>query len=311
MTPLLLVAQALRARKAKAEATALEQLARRLEPKLRKRFLEAVARAKANVDVEALARAVLGGSLTQAQLAVKLGEWPELFGELAIDMRAGFLAGASHAYQAVDAAAVSLSFELVNPYAVTYANRKLPQIVASYQTGAREFIRSIIEEAVSGKHTVRDAATLIKDSIGLTPQYERAAQALRDRLIAEGITGERLEAKVARYQEKLLKARARTIARTEIVQAEVAGQRALWNEAALQGVFNRQTAKRVWRTNHEGTTKRGNPTPCQLCAPMDGQTISFSGVYEHPDIGNVNVFNEVLNGPPLHPNCLCEEHLVF
>lgn len=311
MTPLVLIQQAMKQRRAKAPASAIERLARRLEPKLRKRFLEAVKQAKDNVDLEALARAVLGGSVTQAELAIKLSQWPERFGELAIDMRAGFLAGAGLAYDVVQGASFGLSFELINPYAVTYAQRKLPQIVALYQEGAREIIRDITAEAVSGKHTPRDAAKLIQDSIGLTPRYERAVLNMRERLLAEGITGERLETKLDRYTKKLLKARATTIARTEIIQAEVSGQRALWNEAANQGLFNRQTATRVWRTNHEGVTLRGNPTPCPICEPMNGQAIAFTGVYTHPELGNTNVFHEVLNGPPIHPNCLCSENLIF
>jgi len=311
MTPLVLIQQALKQRQAKAPASAIERLARRLEPKLRKRFLEAVSSAKAQVDLEALARAVLGGSVTQAELAIKLSQWPERFGELAIDMRAGFLAGSSLAYDVVQGAAFGLSFELINPYAVTYASRKLPQIVAMYQDGAREIIRDIVTEAVSGKYAPRDAAKLIQNSIGLTPRYSMAVRNLSNRLIAEGITGERLETKLDKYTKKLLKARATTIARTEIIQAEVSGQRALWNEAANQGLFNRQTATRVWRTNNEGTTLRGNPTPCPICAPLNGQVIAFNGVYTHPEMGNTNVFHEVLNGPPLHPNCLCHEELVF
>lgn len=312
MTTLLLIQQAIRQRRAKAASTstAIERLSRRLEPKLRKRFLEAVKQAKAKVDLEALARAVLSGNLTQAELSIKLSEWPERFGELAIDMRAGFIAGSGLAYAAVNGASINLSFELVNPYAVTYAQRKLPQIVAMYQEGARQIIRDIVTESVGGKHTPQEAAKLIRESIGLTPRYEQAVRNLEARLLAEGISGERLETKVDKYRQKLLRSRSLTIARTEINQAAVAGQRALWNEAANQGLFDRQTATRVWRTSNEGFTNRGNPTPCPICAPLDGQVITFNGVYTHPEMGNVNVFREVLNGPPLHPSCYPGDTLV-
>ena len=318
MIPVLLHQHAIRQRKAalklrtKAPATsAIERLARRLEPQLRKRFLEAVKAAKSAVELDKLARAISGGNISYAELHAKLQEWPERFGELAIDLRAGFLAGGGVAYEFLDGASANLRFDSINPHAVNYAQRKLPQIVQQYGAGAKEIIRAIVAESVSGKYTADEAARLIRDSIGLTPQYERAVRRLRDELISQGITGERLETKVDRYAAKLLRARAKTIARTEIIQAEVSGQRALWNEAALQGLFNRQTARRMWRTNHEGTTDRGNPTPCPICTPMNNQTIAFSGVYTHPEMGDVNVFGEVLHGPPLHPNCLCEEVLIL
>ena len=299
---------ALRMRLLKAPS-AIEQIAARLEPQLRKRFLAAVAKAKSVVNLEALARAVQSGSLTQAELAMQLRSWPELYGELAIDLRAGFLAGIAQANDALPPSSIAMRLDLINPYAVSYAERKLPQIVQSYMEHARDNIRQIISDSVSGQHTVQEAAQLIRDSIGLTPQYQRAVIAYRLQLIQDGLSGERLETKVDKYANKLLTSRAKTIARTEIVQAQVSGQRALWNEAAHAGLFNRQTATRIWRTNHEGFTNRGNPTPCPVCAPMNGQEISFTGVFLHPELGHQNVFGDELIGPPLHPNCLCHEEL--
>lgn len=291
-------------------ATAIERIASRLSPQLRKRFLAAVQAAKDSVDLEALARAIQSGSVTQAELAMRLREWPEHYGELAIDLRAGFLAGMGHAQEMFAGSSIQIRMDLINPYAVQYAERKLPQIVQSYMENAREIIRTIITEAVSGQYTVQQAAIALRGSIGLTPQYERAVRNLESRLIADGLNAEAVARKIARYEAKLLKARATTIARTEIVQAQVRGQKALWEAAASAGMFNRNAAKNVWKTNHEGITNRGNETPCPICEPMDGQEVPFGGVYTHPAMGQVNIFGEPLTGPPLHPNCLCSEGLI-
>lgn len=295
--------------KASSTTSAIERIARRLEPQLRKRFLEAVKASQDRVDIEQLAQAVLSGNMKSAEIAAKLQEWPERYGEMAIDLRAGFIAGGGVAFEVIGGAETGFKFDAINPYAVDYARRKLPQIVHNYVEGAKETIRAIITDATDGKYTPQTAARAIRDSIGLTPQYERAVSNYRQELIVQGVDGERLETKVEKYYTKLLNSRAKTIARTEIIQAEVSGQRALWNEAANQGIFDRHTATRVWKTNHEGETKRGNPTPCPLCGPLDGQSIPFNGVYTHPELGNVNVFREALHGPPLHPNCLCHEEL--
>jgi hypothetical protein len=307
-----IIQSALRKRQEKAvSTTAIERIAARLTPQLRKHFLAAVQAAKNNVDLERLAQAIISGNVTKAEIAVKLAEWPEKFGGLAIDLRAGFLAGMGNAYDVFEGSSIQLRMDLINPYAVQYAQRKLPQIVRQYATDARQTIRTIITDAVSGKYTPRDAAKIIIDSIGLHPKYERAVAKLRDTLAADGIAGAQLDAKVERYAQKLLKARATTIARTEIVQAQVSGQRTLWQEAANAGMFNRQTATRVWRTNHEGETNRGNPTPCLICDPMDKQSVPFGGFYDHPTLGGVNVFGDPLVGPPIHPHCLCHEELHF
>ena len=308
MTPLLLLQQAI---KQKAAATsAIERIANRLEPQLRKRFLAAVQASKDRVDLEALARAVQAGNVPQAQLAARLAEWPEKYGELAIDIRAGFLAGGHYAYELLEGASYNLRFDMINPYASSYAQRKLPQIVQSYVNDAKAIIRDIITEAVSGKYTAQTAAKEIRKRIGLTDRYNRAVEKYREELAGEGITGEKLDGKVERYTAKLLRSRAKTIARTEIIQAQVAGQRALWNEAANNGLFNRQTAKRRWNTHEDERT-------CVLCKAMDGQEVPFNGVYTHiaddpkDSLGSVNVFGEILNGPTMHPNCRCSEDLIL
>lgn len=309
MFPLLIAQRALKIRK-KAAATAIERIANRLEPALRKRFLAAVQSAKDKVNLEALAQAVQSGSATKAELAIKMMEWPERYGDLAFDLRAGFTAGAQLQYSVLDGAKFNLNFSYINPHAVTYAHERLPKIVMDYTTDARENIRAIIAQSVGGEYTPMEAAKIIKDQIGLTAQYARAVQRYEAELLSMGLGADVVQGKVGRYTEKLLKARSRTIARTEIIQAEVAGQRALWEEAAREGIFNRHTAKVIWRTNHEGTTNRGNPTPCPICEPMNGQERTFGGLYAHPEYGQANVFGEQLVGPPLHPNCLCHEELV-
>jgi hypothetical protein len=170
-----------------------------------------------------------------AEFAARIASWPEAYGELAIDLRAGFMAGISVANDRIAGSSTIMRLDLINPYAVTYAERKLSRIVQTYMEHAKENIQSIITEAVSGKYTPQTAARAIRDSIGLTPQYERAVNRLRLDLIQGGLDGEALETKVDRYANKLLTARAKTIARTEIVQAQISGQRAL----ARSGQFRR------------------------------------------------------------------------
>lgn len=302
MTPLLLIQQAIRQKAALTPA--IDRIASRLEPQLRKRFLAAIQAAKDRVDLEALARAVQAGNVSQAALAARLSEWPEKYGELAIDLRAGFIAGGQYAYELLEGSSYKLRFDLINPYSVSYAQRKLPQIASDHVEGAKHIIRTIITDAVSGKYTAQTAAQEIRTHIGLTDRYSKAVTRYREELAGQGILGEKLEGKIERYTGKLLRARAKTIARTEIIQAQVAGQRALWNEAANHGVFDRHTAKRRWNTHEDERT-------CELCLAMDGQEVPFNAVYTHPELGSVNIFGDVLNGPTLHPNCRCNEDLIL
>lgn len=329
MTPFLLLQQALRQ---KAAATpAIDRIANRLEPQLRKRFLAAVQAAKGNIDIVALERALTAGSQTYAEDAVELDEWEETFSPVKVDSRAGFLAGASAAYLLFERMSGGIPpqeqfpaandapenpfrligrFDLINPESVRYANEKLPKIVGAYREHAKENIRDIVAEAVSGKHTVQGASRLIKEEIGLTRQYARAVRSYREELLAQGIALEKVDKKVTRYREKLLNARAKTIARTEIIQAQVAGQRALWNEAANSGLFDKMKARLKWVTHHDERT-------CKLCKLLDGQEIPFLGKYTLKydyvidDEHNPKKIEEQVDHPPLHPNCRCSEDLLL
>lgn len=309
MLPLLLLQQAIR-QKAPAK-TPLEKLADRLSPALRRRFLVAVQSIKDRIDLDALARAVQAGSVTQAEFAVRMQKWPELYGELAADLKAGFVAGAHLAEAQFVTAEISISFDMINVHAVRYSMVHIPKLAEFFKEDGREAIRSIITESLSGKYTVQQAAQQIRGSIGLTSQYTKAVMNLESQLLADGVSAERIKKQVEAYRAKLLRSRATTIARTEITNAAKVGRRAGWDEAAVNGLFNKQTATRRWVTNHEGETNRGNPTPCILCDPMDGQEIPYGGIYHHPILGGVDIFGEPLVYPSLHPNCLCHEELIL
>lgn len=302
MTPTLLLQHTIQQKAA--TLPAIDRIANRLSPQLRKRFLAAVQASKDRVDLDMLARAVQAGNVPQAQLAARLGEWPEKYGELAIDLRAGFLAGGQYAYELLDGSSYNLRFDMINPYAVNYAQRKLPQIVQAHVDDAKQIIRDIITEAVSGKYTAQTAAMEIRNHIGLTDRYSRAVSRYREELASQGVTGDKLEGKAERYAAKLLRSRAKTIARTEIIQAQVAGQRALWNEGANHGVFNRTAARLRWNTHEDERT-------CEFCLAMDGQEIPFGGAYSHPERGSVNIFGDMLMPGNAHPNCRCGEDLIL
>lgn len=329
MTPTLLL-QGILQQKA-VSTPAIDRIANRLSPQLRKRFLAAVQAAKGNIDLVALERAIIAGSQTYAEDAVELDEWEETFSPVRVDSRAGFLAGASAAYILLERMSGGIPpqeqfpaandapenpfrligrFDLINPESVRYANEKLPKIVGAYREHARENIRDIVAEAVSGKYTAQDAARLIKDEIGLTRQYAKAVRNYREKLIAEGLQQDKVAKKVERYRDKLLRARAKTIARTEILQAQVAGQRALWIEAMNAGLFDKAKARLRWVTHHDERT-------CKLCVYLDGQEIPFNGKYTLKydyiidTAENAKKIEEQVDHPPLHPNCRCTEELLL
>jgi F like protein len=91
------------------------------------------------------------------------------------------------------------------------------------------------------------------------------------------------------YAEKLLRQRAKTIARTEILRASNAGQRAAWRSARDKGILPRTTLREWIATGGA----------CAICSPLDGKT---AGLDEPFDGG--------IDSPPAHPSCRCTTGLI-
>lgn len=80
--------------------------------------------------------------------------------------------------------------------------------------------------------------------------------------------------------------RALTVARTEIIRAHAEGQLTAMEKMGVEEVG----AAIEWSTSGLGTTRKGYPSPCGLCAPLKGIVLKV---------------NEARGLIPRHPNCMC------
>jgi hypothetical protein len=278
---------------------ALAKLADRLEPALRRRFIQAVQAAKSNVDLERLASAIQQGNVSQAEVALNLQTWPEKFGGLAVDLRAGFHAGAEQGLMTLENVGMAMSFRYIDTHTVEYARSHLPKLVQSLRANARMLTREIVTEAVEGKWTPYEAAQSIRDWIGLTPQYASALSAFEEDLVQRGIDEDKILARVEKKELSYLKLRAETIARTEIQTAANQGQLATWDEAIMQGLLPK-TVRKVWLTAPDERL-------CEECEALgESESVLLHEVFMD-DEGDEDVtsFGEPLITPPVHPNCRC------
>ena len=132
---------------------------------------------------------------------------------------------------------------------------------------------------------------------GLFPRWAKAvdrsmntyAQSLAQRGINDREIKERTSKHGERYGNKLRRARARMIARTEIAFAQNRGMMdTLW-QAQDQGIMG-QSALKEWVT--------GPFDVCDLCTPMGGKKQYLRGQFTLPN-------GRMLDYPPAHPNCRC------
>ena len=270
---------------------ALTRLAERLEPRLRREFLQAVNALRGEIDLEALAAAVASGNVSAAEAVARLDELAARLDGMVPILRQGFLEGAGFAHQALASAGLALRFDLINPHAVTWVERHGADLVTGIADASRQAIRDLVAESVAGGPDVRATARAIRDVVGLTPRQAQAVQNFRERLIDDGIGFENVMRRGERYAQAQLRLRATTIARTEVLTSENAGQQALWREARQQGLLE-ATTRRVWIATPDDRLD-------EQCEALDGEETGL----EEPFSGGVMQ-------PPAHPQCLPGDTLV-
>lgn len=278
----------------------LVRLASRLEPEMRRGFLRAVQAAKGRIDEAALAEALRAGNMARIEELLQLpGFAAALRGGVGPPLNRGFLAGAEFAHDGLAAAGLTMRFDLVNPHAQTWVERhgaiRVTEIVADQQNTIREIVQSAFTEG----RDVRRTARSIRGVVGLHSRQARAVENFRARLVAEGLTGDRLEKRVARYAEAQLRLRSRNIARTEILRASSEGQRALWGEAKAQGLLNPATTRRRWLVTPD------DRLDLAICERMDQVDVPLDEPWTLPDGRQVMVPQES------HPQCRCSAALEF
>lgn len=277
------------------ELAALQRLAERLEPSLRRAFLAAVAKLQNSIDLEKLAAAINANQLTAAEAAAKISSFPEVYGGLAAELNAGFLVGSGLAIRELAQSGINLSFNLVNPKAVDYASRATLDLVQPFQDNARETIRTFLAKALSGETTPSGAAKDIKDLIGLDPNRVKRADKFWQDLVERDIPERDIDRRVGRYMDSLLRERAEVIARTETHKAAGAGQQAAWDEADRTGLINASEYSKVWVVTWDEVL-------CPECEEMDGEAVGMDESFDTPE--------GPMDYPDMHPHCRCTVNLV-
>lgn len=258
------------------------RLVNRLESSLRRDVLRALS---------ALANSISTSRIAQAIASGRSGDLERIVADLPMRLRRV----ERIIERAATDAALLQQLQAVNPLAVQAARAQTAKLIRDITNETRQAITTAITDAVSARITTIEAAKVIKASIGLTSRQAKAVVALRQRLVAAGLSQAVVDARVARYGAKLLAYRAKMIARTEIMRAANAGVQAAWEQAQRAGQL--RNLARTWITTPDDRL-------CPICAPLEGQRRSMTEPFVSPTNGQAYLI------PPAHPNCRCTVGLV-
>jgi SPP1 gp7 family putative phage head morphogenesis protein len=150
----------------------------------------------------------------------------------------------------------------------------------------KEFLRQSFSHPVSVERVKQVASRVMTDLKGVTDTME--AQIKRELIdgLTQGLHPKEVARRLNDRVEKIGKTRANTIAQTETIRAHAEGQLDGLERYGLDeiGVMSE------WTTSGLGISGKGNPSPCELCAPLDGLVLTVK---------------EARGLIPRHPNCKC------
>ena len=202
----------------------------------------------------------------------------------------------------------SYRFDIINPNVVRYAQQQAAALVTRLTTEQRKAVNQAIVDAVMGKFTVDETARIIRSSIGLTDRYTQAVatryEGVRDLALADKLSpsvAARMATNAAiKYADKLVRARGRAIARTEIMAANNAGKQIGWQTAVDRGVLS-PTSRKRWVLAADA---------CEVCRRIADE---FNLTEDMPMV-NMPFYDEEADWsglqPPVHPNCRCTTSLI-
>lgn len=214
---------------------------------------------------------------------------------------------------------MTFQFQDQAPEAVAWARQESARLVTNMVQQQQAAIRGIIADGIFIGQTRGQQSRALVDLLartkpskttgvalleelgtnmnGLTVRYERAvvnmAEKLADDLALEvddDKAAKIIRDKTRRYSDKLRRARARTIARTEIQRAHNQGRLESYRQLMDAGLVSPQAQKK-WVISPFDV--------CPICVPLSDELVAVN-----------STFSNGSQTPPAHPNCRCSTIMV-
>jgi len=174
----------------------------------------------------------------------------------------------------------------IKHYLDTYGLSRIKDLSETTIEGLRQALETNIMQGIDP----RAASRMIRPQIGLTARQSGAVNRRYFKMLEDGIRPDVARARAQRYHDHLLKYRADTIARTELISAQNHGKLEAWNEAADEGLYKKDTSVKEWSAAADA---------CDECLDLDGERQRL----DEP-------FSAGVMSPTLHPRCRCSMHLI-
>jgi Phage Mu protein F like protein len=282
----------------------IQRLARAAARAFRAAVEGALVATRAALDVEALTRALAVRDPARAERAIPWDQVGEaVLTTAAMAVAQPLVVGTAQATArdvGIPAARVRVAFGAADPALGWVARTLTADLVTAVGDETRQAIRETLARVLTDPSRGRLTPADLEPLIGLTSRDARAVDRLRAETLARTLeaglpegraqaTADQVAAQAAR---RYLRARAQLIARTETIRAQELTRHLTWDRLQREGTL--PLALEVqWRV-------ADTPTVCEVCRPLDGQTVPLGGKFEPGGFAH----------PPAHPACRCTTVLV-
>ncbi len=275
-------------------------------------FLEALARLRGRLTLEAVTRALATGDWRAAVNAIDwqaaladplLAAWTPLLAAVArraapaVEQEINAylqthppLALVPRTEQATQAA-LRFSLNLRDPGFYRAVQEQGAKLVTEVSQSTQQAIRDTVSAAYRDGVHPYDFARTLREMVGLTERQQMAVLNYWKGLSAQGgRSAARVDAMTETYAKRLLRQRANTIARNETLKAANAARMEGYRQAMDAGLVERQTASVQFLTSEDERV-------CPVCAPLDMTEVPWGQPFQTMDGPFFH--------PPIHVQCRC------
>jgi len=207
--------------------------------------------------------------------------------ELQAEYQNAIQAAGNSLMEAYNRARKSAAFNATTAAILNWMRGHGGELIRELTSGQALTINALLQhQAFMGISNPAVLAQMLKPMIGLLRREALAVANYRAELIAAGLDRSKIENRIEKYADFLLRARTERIARTELCYAFEFGQ--------MESIRQMQEAGLVSDVQKEWMTA-DDERMCPDCAALDGETVGLD-----------EEFSGGVKAPPLHPGCRCD-----
>jgi len=283
------------------ETAILRQLERKLRPQARREFQKTLEKFRDQLSIKAIAEAFETGGPNAVEALI---DFEDLNEKTRASMTPVYAAGVALGIKRLAPSfrkslrgalpklrEVNIPIQTSTASIRRFTQQSVGSLITSIDPTNRRAIRDIALRAVQRGDAPRDAAKLIRNTVGLRPDQAASIDKFKQNLIGQGVTGARQDKLVENFSRRKIRERSTLIANTEMSKVTSQAQLSMADQMAEQGIVQRDQLFKQWITTPG--------TPEDSCDDADGQVVRLDELF---DVGEFGAHT----ASPAHPGCICE-----